>query len=183
MNKINLSTYKNNLGRNHQLKRLIWNFIWKVFASWIPRSMFNSWKLFLLRGFGANIHKTAVVYSTVKIYAPWNLTLKEYSCLAPEVDCYNVDHITIGAHSTISQKSYLCTASHDITKSNIPLITSPIVIHDQTWVGADVFIAMGVEIGEGAVVGARSSVFKSIEPWVVVGGNPAKILKKREINE
>ena len=40
---------------------------------------------------------------------------------------------------------------------------------------------MGVTVGEGAVVGARAAVFKNIEPWTVVGGNPAKYIKKRVI--
>lgn len=38
---------------------------------------------------------------------------------------------------------------------------------------------MGVGLGEGAVVGATASVYKSVEPWNVVGGNPAKVIKKR----
>jgi putative colanic acid biosynthesis acetyltransferase WcaF len=42
---------------------------------------------------------------------------------------------------------------------------------------------MGVTIGEGAVVGARGCVFKDVEPWTVVGGNPAKFIKKRIIKE
>ena len=107
----------------------------------------------------------------------------EHSCLADEVDCYNVAKVGIGDNTTVSQKSYLCTASHDITKSNIPLITAPIVIEDQAWVGADAFIGMGVTVGQGAVVGARASVYKNVEPWTVVGGNPAKFIKKRTVNE
>ena len=126
---------------------------------------------------------TAVVYSSTRIYAPWNLEMGEHSCLADEVDCYNVNKICIGDNTTVSQKSYLCTASHDITKPNIPLITAPIVIKDQAWIGADAFIGMGVTVGQGAVVGARASVYKDVEAWTVVGGNPAKFIKKRVINE
>ena len=155
--------------------------VWAVFARPLPRSLGNSWKIFLLRLFGAKIHSKAVVYSSVRIYMPWNLEMAAYSCLSPEVDCYNVDKIKIGAHSTVSQKTYLCTASHDITKSSNPLITAPIIIEDQAWIGASAFIGMGVTIGQGAVVGATASVYKDVEPWTVVGGNPAKFIKKREI--
>jgi putative colanic acid biosynthesis acetyltransferase WcaF len=49
------------------------------------------------------------------------------------------------------------------------------------WVAADAFIGPGVIIGQGAVVGARSAVFKNVERWTVVGGNPAKFIKKREL--
>ncbi len=107
--------------------------------------------------------------------------MEEHSCLADDVDCYNVAPVIIGANTTVSQKSYLCTASHDITKSNLPLITAPIIIEDQVWVGSDVFIGMGVTIGQGTVVGARASVYKSVAPWKVVGGNPAKVLKERVV--
>jgi putative colanic acid biosynthesis acetyltransferase WcaF len=114
---------------------------------------------------------------------PWNLEMHEYSCLAPDVDCYNVARIVIGANSTVSQKTYLCTASHDITKSDNPLITAPILVEDQAWIGAAAYIGLGVTIGQGAVVGATASVYKNVAPWTVVGGNPAKLLKNRVIKE
>jgi len=63
----------------------------------------------------------------------------------------------------------------------MPLITSPIVIENQAWICADAFIGPGVTIGKSAVVGARAAAFKDVEPWTVVGGNPAKFIKKREI--
>jgi putative colanic acid biosynthesis acetyltransferase WcaF len=178
---VDLSRYKNKLSRKNQLIRLLWSIVWTLFARPIPRSLLSGWKRFLLRCFGAKIHKTAIVYSSATVYMPWNLEMDEYACLAPEVDCYNVTKIKIGAHSTVSQKTYLCSASHDISKSNSPLITAPIVIEDQVWIGADAFVGMGATIRQGAVVGARACVFKDVEPWTVVGGNPAKFIKKREI--
>jgi putative colanic acid biosynthesis acetyltransferase WcaF len=51
------------------------------------------------------------------------------------------------------------------------------------WVASDAFIGMGVTLGQGAVVGARAAVFKNVEPWTVVGGNPARLIKKREIKD
>jgi len=179
--KVDLSKYKNSLSRKNQFMRFLWTIVWFFCARWLPRSLGNGWKIFLLRIFGAKIHKKAVVYSSVRVYMPWNLDMDAYSCLAPEVDCYNADLVKIGAHSTVSQKSYLCTASHDITKSNNPLITAPIIIEDQAWIGASVFVGMGVTIGQGAVVGATASVYKNVEPWTIMGGNPAKFIKKRII--
>ena len=64
----------------------------------------------------------------------------------------------------------------------LPLLHSPIVMQDHSWVAAEAFIGPGVTIGEGAVVGARAAVFRDVEAWSVVGGNPAKFLKKRVIN-
>lgn len=94
-----------------------------------------------------------------------------------------MDVIHIGANTTVSQGAFLCTASHDITNSLNLLITAPIVIEDQAWVAADAFVGMGVTIGQGAVVGARAAVFKNVEPWTVVGGNPAKFIKRRIVKE
>ena len=179
--KIDLSKYQNALSRKHQLVRLLWGLVWGVFARPLPRSMGSGWKRFLLRLFGAKIHPTAVVYSSAKVYYPANLEMEAYSCLASDVDCYNVALIRLGANTTVSQGAYLCTASHDITNPLNPLITAPIILEDQAWVGAKAFIGMGVHIGQGAVVGATASVYKNVEPWTVVGGNPAKFLKKRII--
>jgi len=183
MNKItiNIAAYQNEMSFKNKLARFAWGIVWGLFARPIPRKLLNSWKLLLLRIFGAKVHKHSIVYSSAKIYMPWNLEMGEYSILGSEVDCYNVTKIKIGAHAIVSQKTYLCAASHDISKNNMPLITAPIIIEDQAWIAADAFIGMGVKIGQGAVVGARSCVFKNVEPWTVVGGNPAKFIRKRII--
>ena len=180
---IDLSQYHNALSRKNQIIRLVWSIVWGVFARPLPRSIGSGWKRFLLRLFGAKIDRTAVVYSSAKVYYPANLVMERYACLASDVDCYNVAPIRIGANSTVSQGVYLCTASHDITNPQNPLITAPIVIEDQAWVAAEAFVGMGVTIGQGAVVGARAAVFKDVEPWTVVGGNPAKLIKKRIIKQ
>ena len=181
--KIDLSKYHNVLSRKNQIIRLLWTIIWGLLVRPLPRSLGLGWKRVLLRLFGAKIHPTAVVYSSAKIYYPANLIMEAYSCLASNVDCYNVDIIHIGANTTISQGAFLCTASHDITNPLNPLITAPIVIEDQAWIAADAFVGMGVSIGQGAVIGARAAVFKDVEPWTIVGGNPAKFIKKRIIKE
>jgi putative colanic acid biosynthesis acetyltransferase WcaF len=87
--------------------------------------------------------------------------------------------ISIGVQAVVSQYSYLCSASHDYEAPDLPLITAPIVVGARAWVAADAFVGKGVIVGEGAVVGARASVFKNVEPWTVVGGNPARSIKKR----
>lgn len=182
-NRIDLSKYQNRLGFKNKLSRLCWKigcfFLFRPFVF----NFFAPWRNFVLKCFGAKIAKGAIVYSSVNIWAPWNLEMKEHSCLGPYVDCYNTDQIYIGANSTVSQKSYLCASSHDITHSRNPLITAPICIQDQAWVAADAFIGMGVTIGQGAVVGARACVFGYVNPWTVVGGNPAKFIKNRIIKE
>ena len=180
---MNLSQYNHSFSIKNKLGRIAWNicsvFLFRPFAT----GMFRQWRIFLLNIFGAKISKTANIYSTTKIWAPWNLEMGSYACLGPYVDCYNQGKITIGANTVISQKAYLCASSHDTTDRTHTLILKPIVIQDQVWVAADAFIGPGVTIGQGAVVGARAAVFKDVEPWTVVGGNPAKFIKKREITK
>lgn len=175
--------YVNTLSRRHQLVRLAWTTVWTIGASWLPRSLGCGWKRLLLRLFGARIHSTAVVYSSTKIYYPANLEMHAHSCLSSGVDCYNVDRVTIGEYATVSQNSTLCTASHDISDPAHRLTTAPIVIEREAWVAAEAFIGPGVKVGEKAVVGARGAVFKDVEPMTVIGGNPARFIKRREIKD
>ena len=93
---MDIKKYENKLGRKHQVIRLLWSIVWTLLARPLPRSVGNGWKLFLLRFFGAKVSNSAVVYSSAKIYYPANLIMKDYACLASEVDCYNVDIIKIG---------------------------------------------------------------------------------------
>lgn len=179
--KLDIAHYQNALSRKNQIVRLLWGIVWPSGTWFLPRSMGMPWKRMLLRLFGAHIAPTANVYSSVKVYYPANLWMDEHSCLASDVDCYNVAPIHIGAQSTVSQGAFLCTAGHDITDPKNHLITRPIIIEDQAWIGAKAYVGMGVTVHQGAVVGATASVYKDVEPWTVVGGNPAKVIKKREI--
>ncbi len=97
-----------------------------------------------------------------------------HSCLANDVDCYCVAPIVLGVHATVSQYSYLCSASHDWRDPAMPLVVAPITIADEAWVAADVFVGPGVTIGAGAVVGARSTVIGDIPPWTFAAGSPAQ---------
>lgn len=60
--------------------------------------------------------------------------------------------------------------------------TAPIKICDNAWIGLNAIILKGVTIGEGSIVGAGSVVTKDVEPWTVVAGNPAKVVKRLELN-
>ncbi|MGV8095619.1 MAG: hypothetical protein AB2L24_27535 [Mangrovibacterium sp.] len=180
---IDLSKYRNHFSVWNKMGRMIWNITWLIlFRPFFP-GVFGRWRIFLLKCFGARLEWTSSVYSTTKIWAPWNLEMGAYACLGPYVDCYNQGKITIKAHTTISQKSYLCASSHDISDPLNTLIVAPIIIEDQAWVAADAFIGPGVHIGQGAVIGARSAVFSKVEPWTVVGGNPARFIKPRIIKD
>lgn len=166
------------LGLTNKLGRLAWRFVWIFFFRPSPR-LLHGWRRFLLRLFGAQISRHSYIYPSVQVWAPWNLKMDDYSCLSHFVDCYSVDKIQVGRHATVSQYSYLCSASHDYHQSQLPLVTAPIVIGDYAWLMADTFVGPGVTIGEGAVVAARSTVIRDIDPWAVVAGLPARKIGER----
>lgn len=175
--------YKNHLGFKNKCFRVLWNFAYIVFFRFTPNPLFWAWRAFVLRCFGASIGKHCKIRSSASIWAPWNIVLEDYVCIGQNARIYSVDRIVLKTKTCISQGAYLCTASHDITKKGNPLITAPIMMDSFSWVAADAFVGMGVTIGEGAVVGARAAVFKDVEPWTVVGGNPAKFIKKRILKQ
>ncbi|MGE0470487.1 MAG: putative colanic acid biosynthesis acetyltransferase [Nitrospira sp.] len=158
-------------------RRVLWSAVWWLAYRPSPRVL-HGWRRFLLRLLGARIEHGAHPYPSARIWAPWNLTMGEGSCLGDYVWCYSVDRVTLEPYATVSQYSFLCTASHDYRVDGMPLITAPITIGRHAWVAADAFIGPGVTVGERAVVGARASVFRHVDPWTVVGGNPARVIRK-----
>jgi len=178
-----LTPYKCRLPWKNKVQRLCWTIVYHLLFRPLRLRQFNRWRLFLLRCFGARIGSGCVVHATAEVWAPWNLEMRSFVCVGPHVICYNPDRIMLGTKVTVSQYSHLCTASHDITQLDKPLLTKPITVQDLAWLCADVFVGPGVTVGQGAVVGARAAVFKDVEPWTVVGGNPAKFIKKRELKE
>lgn len=182
MAQLDLGQYQNRLTLWNRLARAAWGVVWATLFRPTPRPM-HAWRRMLLRLFGATIGKGSHPYPTARVWAPWNLTMGNHSCLADSVNCYNVAPITIGSHVTVSQYSYLCTATHDIADPHMRLLTATIRIENQAWVCADVFVGPGVTIGEGAVVGARSSVFKDLPAWKVCVGNPAAPVKDRVLRD
>ena len=162
----------------NKLGRVLWAVAWCVLFRPSPR-IFYAWRRGLLRLFGANIGRHARIAPSVRIWAPWNLTIGEDASVAYNVDCYCVDRITIGAHATVSQEAFLCSATHDVTDPHMGLVTAPITIEEQAWVCSRAFIAPGVRIGVGGVAGACSVVTRDVLPWTIVAGNPARMIKSR----
>lgn len=172
------------VSRSIKIKRVAWNVTAALLFRPFITPVFRKWRIALLRLFGARIEWDVNVYASARIWAPWMLQMGHRACLGPEVVCYNQDWVVLEDDAIVSQYSYLCTAGHDVDMMNTAdqsLVTAPILLRNKAWVGSRAFIGMGVEIGEGAIVGATASVYKNVEPWVVVGGNPAKKIKMRNI--
>lgn len=124
----------------------------------LPYQMGNWLRWLVLSVMGADLHPTAVVNMNVKIYSPKNLRMERNTVLAEGVDCYNVDMIEIKENSTISQRTFLCTASHDFNRESFDLITKPILIKENTWVAAECAVLPGAILGPNQMYKLRSVI-------------------------
>jgi putative colanic acid biosynthesis acetyltransferase WcaF len=172
------------LPKNFRAKNAITVQIWWIIQDTIfagsPQFLYG-WRRFLLRLFGAKIGKNVIIRPSVKITYPWKLSIGDHSWIGDNVDLYTLGNIEIGKNAVISQKSYLCAASHDYTKETFDIYDHKITIEDEAWIATDVFIAPGITIGKGAVIGARSSVFSDMPAGMICVGYPAKPIKPRTV--
>ncbi|MBD2504434.1 hormogonium polysaccharide biosynthesis acetyltransferase HpsU [Anabaena azotica] len=155
---------------------------WYILLWWLVQAIafpltphpFSNIRCWILRLFGARIGKGVVVRPTARFTFPWKVTIGDYSWIGDDVVLYSLDEIHIGQHCVVSQKSYLCTGSHDIQDPAFGLKIAGITIGNGAWVATDCFIAPGVQIGANAVIGARSSVFTNMPAGQVCWGSPCR---------
>jgi putative colanic acid biosynthesis acetyltransferase WcaF len=152
---------------------LVWWLVQAVAFPLTPHPL-NEVRCQLLRLFGAKVGRGVLIRPTARFTYPWKVTIGDFSWIGDDVVFYSLDHITIGQHCVISQKTYFCTGSHDITDPQFGLQTAPITIGNGTWIATDCLVTQGVEIGANTVVGARSSVFSSLPPQQVCWGTPCR---------
>lgn len=161
---------------------------WKE-ALWVlTRSVFfqtplpwpSEMRVALLRAFGARIGKGAVIRANVSISFPWRLILGDHVWIGEDVGILSLAQVTIGSNVCISQRSYLCTGSHDFRRDDFKLKVAPIAVREGSWIAAASFIGPGVEIGEGSVISAGSVLGESVPSNSLVRGNPAEVVPRRE---
>jgi putative colanic acid biosynthesis acetyltransferase WcaF len=157
---------------------LLWQLVQQTLFALSPQP-FYAWRRAILRLFGAKIGRKVLFRPTARVTFPWKVEIGDFSWIGDHVELYSLDKISIGCHSVVSQRSYLCTGSHDMHDVTFPYITAPITIGDQVWVASDVFVAPGVTIGKGAVVGTRSTVLSDVAPELVAFGQPARATRRR----
>ena len=159
----------------------LWNCFQFTLFRWSWR--FNCFRRMLMRLFGATFQGRASVNAGALIVCPWNIKIGPTSSLGDHSWIYALDKIEIGAKTCIGEHVRLLTGYHDITTMNFAFRTKPIKIGSCVWISTGAMVLPGVTIGDGAVVAAGAVVTKDVDPWTVVGGNPAKFIKKRELRE
>ncbi len=152
---------------------LLWWLVQAIAFPLTPQPLFAI-RSTILRLFGAKIGRHVFIRPTARFTYPWKVEIGDYSWIGDDVVFYSLDRIHIGKHCVISQKTYLCTGSHDLQDPAFGLITAPILIGNGVWVAADCFIGPDVQIGANAVIGTRSSVFTHIPSSQVCWGTPCR---------
>ena len=168
--------------RHTKIRRGIWQYLVKPVYRFIP-SKRSKLRIAILRAMGAQIGDSCLIQQRVDILIPWNLVMKDCVVLAHDVRILNFTTVTIHSMTVISQHAHLCTGTHDYTHPHFPLVFHPIEIGAESWVASSAFLAPGVTLGRGCVIGANAVVTKDMPEWTVCGGNPCKAIKAREINQ
>jgi putative colanic acid biosynthesis acetyltransferase WcaF len=159
---------------------LLWE-LTQATSNWVlPRRAFGTRRL-LLRLFGAGIGPSAKVCRGVRIKFPGLLSIGAYSVIGEGTEIYNLGKVSIGSHTVVSQRAYLCAGTHDLTHISRPLVRAEISVGDGVWICANAFIGPSVSIGDNAVVGACAVVVRSVEATCTVAGNPARVVGRRRV--
>lgn len=159
-------------------RRAMWLVVYTVLIRFSPGRL-SAWRRFWLRLFGAKVGHACNIRPTCRIRHPWLLEVGDWSCLADNVEVYNLGPIRIGDHTVVSQNAHLCNGTHDYRVPAMPLVRPTMTIGSGIWICADSFIGPGVTVGDNSIVGARAVVTRDVPAGVIVAGNPATVVKDR----
>ena len=140
----------------------------------------NPLRKWYLRCFGVKIGKGSCIHRRCKFFRAGLFEMGRNSVV--NFGCYLDSRrgIAIGNNVGIAHNTRIYSLGHNIESEKFETKGAPVVIEDNVFVFSNVLIMPGVTIHEGAIVLAGSVVTKDVEPWVVVGGNPAKKIKDRQ---
>lgn len=127
---------------------------------WCP----NRFRIMVLRIFGARIGAGVLIRHQVKIHWPWKLEVGANSWIGEEVWILNLEQVTIGSNTCISQGVLICTGSHDRRSPTFEFDNAPIVIGDSVWVATRATVLRGTRIGDGVTIGATVVVTGDVPP-------------------
>ncbi|MEW5768388.1 MAG: DapH/DapD/GlmU-related protein [bacterium] len=163
------------------LSRLLWQAVKIFFRAFpiIPGKLYPS----VLRLFGAKLGKNVVIRSDVDILYPFNLEVGDQSLI--EAECYVACYapVKIGSNVAIATRTVIMNGTHRPFDPKFTVIAEPITIEDGVWIGCNSTILGGVTIHQSAVIGAASLINKDVPPYTLVGGVPARPIKRFDPKE
>jgi len=141
-----------------------WQVAWMVVQSlcfrgwWVPAS----WRASILRAFGAQVGEGVLIRHDVTIHWPWKLAIGDHSWIGQGAWILNLEPVTIGHDTCISQGVLLCTGSHQRSSLSFEFDNAPIEIGNEVWIAVRATVLRGVRIGDSAVVGACALVTRDV---------------------
>jgi putative colanic acid biosynthesis acetyltransferase WcaF len=159
-------------GKNKIVVQL-WYIVWLFLFRPSPH-LFNSWRIFLLRSFGAKCSYRAKIRPSAYISYPWNFSCGEHTFIGDQVFIDSLDRVEVGDHVSISNRVYITAGTHDYRSETFDLLIKPVVVQSQSWLAVNSTLLPGAQVGEGTILAACSLLNKTTgvgEIWV---GVPAK---------
>ena len=182
MQKVDLSKFNNSWYKpGGRIKRAIWflkNIV--LFKSSLPWP--SRLKVLALRFFGAKVGKGVLIRPCVNIKYPWFLEIGDNVWMGEEVWIDNLGTVKIGNSVCLSQGSLILCGNHNYKKEAFDLIVGDITLEDGVWVGAKSIVGPGVTMKTHSILTAGSILTKDTEAYGIYQGNPAVLIKHREIN-
>jgi putative colanic acid biosynthesis acetyltransferase WcaF len=181
--KVDLSKYNNqwyNPGGS-VIKRTIWFFINGLFFI-NPLFPLNSFKVWLLRQFGAKVGHGVVIKPNINIKYPWFLTIGNHVWIGEKVWIDNLAPVIIHDNVTLSQGAMLLTGSHNYKAEVFDLLVNRIILEEGAWVGARSIVCPGVTCYTHSILAVGSVATKNLDPYFIYQGNPAEKKRERVIN-
>lgn len=147
-------------------------------AGYVP---FHRWRRFIYRMAGAKIGKGSAIHMFATFFSLKNLTIGEDTVIGWWAFLDGRASLTIGNHVDIASEVMIYNSQHDLDAEDFRDELKPVVIEDYVFIGPRAIIIPGVRIGKGAAVAAGAVVTKDVAPLTIVGGVPAKPIRKRNL--
>jgi putative colanic acid biosynthesis acetyltransferase WcaF len=183
---VRLEQYNNNWYKKEIGASIVKQVLWY----WVNTLIFNSYlfpissfKVAILRWFGAKVGKGVVVKPKVNIKYPWKLVIKNYCWIGEEVWIDNLDNVTIGSNVCLSQGAFLLCGNHNYKDPSFGLEVKPITLEEGSWIGAKAIVAPGVTVGAHAVLSINSVANKNLDAYGIYQGNPAIKVRVRVFHD
>ena len=155
-------------------------FLILLFTGHIPSHIIRG---FIYKSFGLKIGNNSYIYGKAEIRSPDQIRIGQNSIIGHNALLDGRGGLEIGNNVNLSSGVWIWTTEHDVHDSNFCSVPERVIIEDYSWVSCRTVILPGVVIGYGAVVCAGAVVTKSVEPYSIVAGVPAKKIGEREKKE
>lgn len=156
-----------------------WIFFLHV-VGYVPSHHFRR---FFYRLAGIHIGKGSTIHMGATFYNPKNISIAEDTIIGEGAVLDGRDILSIGSHVALASQVMIYNCEHAVNSEGFEAICGKVTIGDYVFIGPRAIILPGVNLGRGAVVAAGAVVTKDVDPFMIVGGVPAKVIGERKIKE